>query len=135
MINPSLRQCLQSLAADGTISDLQRDEFLNKNVDAVIFAIYPWVEIDPSMGGPGQPPAADGSKPSYRLRDYSVFPPDLENSGSILGWGVYRNEPWDFAGLYQSEEKAKENRAGFAEEYNVAIGSHKPWTRLFRPAL
>lgn len=54
------------------------------------------------------------------------FPePDLENVGWVKGWGVYRNSPWHFVGLYQTEAEAKQVKIDKGGDYQAVFGSHR----------
>ncbi|WP_236192774.1 hypothetical protein [Pseudomonas glycinae] len=59
------------------------------------------------------------------------FPKDPENEGWVLGWGVVRNTPWRFIGIYQSEDEAKSAASEAGDGYLVHHGSHKPGTDDF----
>jgi len=56
--------------------------------------------------------------------------PDPWNEGWTLGWGVYHSEPWDFEGLYDTEEEAK-TAADKLDGYKVSFGSHENGTDNF----
>lgn len=57
--------------------------------------------------------------------NYSNFPKDAINPGSVKGWGVVRMEPWHFAGLYLTEEAANAIQEKLGDDYKVADGSHR----------
>jgi hypothetical protein len=59
------------------------------------------------------------------------FPKDPDNAGWVLGWGVVRNSPWSFLGIYPSEEEAESVAADAGEGYLVRHGSHRPGTDDF----
>lgn len=56
-----------------------------------------------------------------------VFPGET----ALLGWGVVRNEPWHFAGLFSSEEEATRHAAELGPEYEVHWGENKKGTDDF----
>jgi len=51
--------------------------------------------------------------------------PDPRNVGWTLGWGVFRNEPWHFAELFNSREEAQVKLEELGSEYEVAYGSNR----------
>lgn len=59
------------------------------------------------------------------MKDYSQFPPDPTNPGWVKGWGVIRNAPWDFAGLFKTAEEAKTEQQKRGAAYEARLGSHK----------
>lgn len=57
--------------------------------------------------------------------------PDKDNPGNLMGWGVYRNAPWAFAGLFATRDEAQAKAQGLGGSYKVGYGSHKPGTDDF----
>ncbi|AXA27627.1 hypothetical protein C1S65_16490 [Pseudomonas putida] len=56
---------------------------------------------------------------------------DPDNSGSVLGWGVYRMAPWDLKGVFETKEDARLQAESAGEGYVVAFGSHRVGTDDF----
>lgn len=57
---------------------------------------------------------------------------DPRNDGWIQGWGVFRIDPWDLAGLYASREEAFDALERLSDPgYRVAYGSHRRGTDDF----
>lgn len=59
--------------------------------------------------------------------------PDPLNEGWTLGWAVFRAEPWNFRGLYDTEDEAKDAAGKLGAEYQVAFGSNENGTDDFVP--
>ena len=47
------------------------------------------------------------------------------NGETLIGWGVVRNSPWHFAGLFPTEEQAKAKAREMGSEYIVAYGENR----------
>lgn len=47
------------------------------------------------------------------------------NGTTLKGWGVVRNAPWHFAGLYSTEQEAKQKAAELGAEYEVHYGENR----------
>lgn len=56
---------------------------------------------------------------------------DPDNDGSVLGWGVYRNAPWNLQGVYETKDDARLQAESAGEDYVVAFGSHRIGTDDF----
>ena len=54
------------------------------------------------------------------------FPPDRDNPGCFMVWGVYRMEPWHLAGVFGTQAEAKARCDELGSEYDFAFGSHRP---------
>ncbi|ODQ05708.1 MULTISPECIES: hypothetical protein [unclassified Shigella] len=50
---------------------------------------------------------------------------DPINKGSVLGWGVVRNSPWELKGVYATEEQAKQKAQSLGSDYEIHFGSHR----------
>lgn len=50
---------------------------------------------------------------------------DINNPGWRLGFGVYRNDPWDLSGVFTSQEDAECMRDQLPSGYIVQWGSHR----------
>ncbi|WP_415760334.1 hypothetical protein [Pseudomonas sp. LT1P18] len=61
----------------------------------------------------------------------NLLPKDPENSGWVLGWGVTRNAPWSFHGIYPSKDEAESEVKKAGDGYVAHYGSHKPGTDDF----
>ncbi len=59
------------------------------------------------------------------LIDLAHFPKGPINSDRVLGWAVYRFEPWYFFGFYMSEPEALSARERAGNDYVVAYGSNR----------
>ncbi len=57
--------------------------------------------------------------------------PDRDNPGWFRGWGVVRNDPWHFVGLFDSQEEAEVEHAKYGADYLVVLGSNKKGTDEF----
>lgn len=44
------------------------------------------------------------------------------NKDNIVGWGVYRDVPWHFAGIFQHKRQADERAAEMGDGCKVASG-------------
>nr|WP_239990612.1 MULTISPECIES: hypothetical protein [unclassified Pseudomonas] len=55
----------------------------------------------------------------------------LQAPGSVLGWGVTRNSPWHFVGVYLTKDAAQAKAADLGGEYKVSYGSHELGTDSF----
>lgn len=58
----------------------------------------------------------------YMAESYQA---DAQNPGWVKGWGVYRMEPWHFAGLFSSAEEAEAIRLEKGAAYKASFGSHR----------
>ncbi|MEB7524039.1 hypothetical protein NGB57_03435 [Escherichia coli] len=56
--------------------------------------------------------------------DYTDFQNDPDNVGSVLCWACYSMDPWHLAGIYLTEEEAKEMLEVLGKGYEVSYGSH-----------
>ena len=65
------------------------------------------------------------------MAEVKIKQPDPWNKGWTLGWGVYRLEPWDFRGLYNTEEEARATAKELGADYEVAYGSNRDGTDDF----
>lgn len=50
---------------------------------------------------------------------------DSDNPLWVKGWGVVRNEPWHFVGLFPTEVEAQERCAELGNGYEVKFGSRR----------
>jgi hypothetical protein len=57
--------------------------------------------------------------------------PDLDNEGSVKGWGVVRNNPWHLAGVYATKDVAETKAASLGVGYEAKYGSHRLGTDDF----
>jgi hypothetical protein len=55
--------------------------------------------------------------------DLSNFPKDPVNANRVVGWAVYRFEPWHLFGFYTSETEARVAQRRAGPTYDVAFGS------------
>ncbi|MFJ3073607.1 MULTISPECIES: hypothetical protein [Pseudomonas] len=54
------------------------------------------------------------------------LPPDPDNEGWVLGWGVLRDRhPWHFVDVYADRNTAKVEAERRGEGYVVEYGSHR----------
>ncbi|WP_081315112.1 hypothetical protein [Pseudomonas putida] len=53
------------------------------------------------------------------------LPPDPDNEGSVLGWGLVDKTNWDFVDVYPSREVAEAEAAARGGNYTVDYGSHE----------
>lgn len=44
---------------------------------------------------------------------------------TLTGWGVVRNAPWHFAGIYTTEAEAKSKAADMGQGYEVHYGENR----------
>lgn len=56
---------------------------------------------------------------------------DPSNRGNVMGWGVYRTEPWHLFGVCASRAEADAMQRDAGDEYEAAYGSHKLGTDDF----
>ena len=56
--------------------------------------------------------------------DLSHFPKDPVNSDRVVGWAVYRFDPWHLFGFYTSEDEARSAQRQAGNDYVVAYGSN-----------
>jgi hypothetical protein len=61
----------------------------------------------------------------YAARMATQFLNDPVNIGWLKGFGVFRMEPWHFAGLFHTRQEAEQTRDEFGPGYEVAYGSHR----------
>jgi hypothetical protein len=54
-----------------------------------------------------------------------------ESGKTISGWGVVRNSPWHFAGIFETESEAKARAAELGEGYEVHYGDNREGTDDF----
>lgn len=59
------------------------------------------------------------------------YPADPDNSGWVMGWGVFKDSPWHFAGLAPTRGDAITMAADHGDGYKAAYGSHLPGTDDF----
>jgi hypothetical protein len=50
---------------------------------------------------------------------------DPNNKGWTLGWGVHRNSPWHFAGLFPDEATARKKAEELGPDYRFGYGSNQ----------
>ena len=50
--------------------------------------------------------------------------PDIDNDGSVMGWGVVRNAPWHLAGVYATKDVAEKKAELLGKDYVARYGSH-----------
>ncbi len=55
--------------------------------------------------------------------DLAHFPKDPINYDRVLGWAVYRFDPWHLFGFYLTESEARTAQARAGSNYIVAYGS------------
>ncbi len=55
--------------------------------------------------------------------DLSNFPRDPVNGNRVIGWAVYRLEPWHLFGFYTNETEARAAQKRAGPTYDVAFGS------------
>lgn len=55
----------------------------------------------------------------------SGFELDGDNPLWVKGWGVYRDSPWHFAGIFSTREEAEQKRDTIGTDYKVAFGSRR----------
>ncbi|MBW4542285.1 MAG: hypothetical protein KME43_24580 [Myxacorys chilensis ATA2-1-KO14] len=60
-----------------------------------------------------------------------TLPPDPDNSGSVMGWSVFRMNPWSLYGVFETEHEANQTRAKAGSEYEVSYGSYQLGTDNF----
>lgn len=53
------------------------------------------------------------------------LPADTVNRGWVMGWGVYRSEPWHLFGVCASQPDADKLKADAGGQYAVTYGSHR----------
>lgn len=61
----------------------------------------------------------------------SKLKPDADNPGWVLGWGVIREQPWSFHGIFASEDEAERASQQVGDHHVVHFGSHRPGTDDF----
>jgi len=61
----------------------------------------------------------------------SSYDPDDDNSLCVKGWGVFRNKPWHFDGLFPTETEAQARCNELDGSYTVKFGSHRLGTDDF----
>jgi hypothetical protein len=61
--------------------------------------------------------------PASGVIDLSDFPRDPVNCNRVVGWAVYRFEPWHLFGFYTGETEARAAQRRAAPTYEVAFGS------------
>ncbi len=55
-----------------------------------------------------------------------ILPPDPDNAGWVLGWGVLRDRyPWHLVDVYADQKTAKAEAARRGADYVVEYGSHR----------
>ena len=59
------------------------------------------------------------------------LPPDPDNPGSVLGWGVVQKSPWRFVNIYVSEDAAEAEAVARGARFSVEFGSHRLGTDDF----
>ncbi len=62
------------------------------------------------------------------------LPADPVNRGSVMGWGVYRFDPWYLFGVCASEPEAEIMKGQAGEDCFTAYGSHKLGSDDFVPS-
>lgn len=55
----------------------------------------------------------------------------FDGKAASTGWGVFRNSPWHFIGLYSTESEAKAVQAKHGDEYEVQYGDYESGTDNF----
>lgn len=55
----------------------------------------------------------------------------FKEGNTVAGWGVVRNAPWDFAGIFKSKDEAEAKAADMGEEYDVHYGENQEGTDNF----
>ena len=55
--------------------------------------------------------------------DLANFPRDPVNGDRVIGWAVYRFQPWHLFGFYTSETEARAVQKRAGPTYEVAFGS------------
>lgn len=65
------------------------------------------------------------------MAEVKIKQPDPWNKGWTLGWGVYRDDPWEFRGLFDNEEEARAAARERGSDYKVAYGSNEDGTDNF----
>lgn len=56
---------------------------------------------------------------------------DADNPGWVLGWGVVREDPWSFHGIFASKEEAEQAVKTAGDNHIARYGSHRPGTDDF----
>jgi hypothetical protein len=78
--------------------------------DAVFTKLYSGASVS---GMSTQPKVSEG------------LPADPVNRGWVMGWGVYRMEPWHLVGVCASSGKADKMKGEAGSDYVAAYGSHR----------
>ena len=55
----------------------------------------------------------------------------LFTGATIDGWGVIRDQPWHFAGVFPTEESARRRAARLGTGYDVRFGQGRKGTSMF----
>ncbi|MFU5928090.1 hypothetical protein ACP0JE_06005 [Pseudomonas aeruginosa] len=59
------------------------------------------------------------------------LPPDPDNTGCVLGWGLIDRTNWHFVDIYPSREVAEAEAKARGDQYTVDYGSHRLGTDDF----
>lgn len=59
------------------------------------------------------------------------LPPDPDNAGWVLGWGVVNKTTWHFVDIYPSKEAAEAEAEARGDNYTIDYGSHRLGTDDF----
>lgn len=51
----------------------------------------------------------------------AITPGELPEA--VEGWGVFRPEPWDFAGIWPTRDAAEQEQERAGQDYEVAFGT------------
>lgn len=51
----------------------------------------------------------------------------------VFGWGVFRRQPYDFVGLFDTEAEAEAEKQRAGEDYVVAYGAAHVGSNRFEP--
>ncbi len=82
----------------------------------------------PDIETPGVIPLAEGFCLSG-LKGQRAMP--FIMGKSVKGWGVVRNSPWHFAGLYPTQEEAEAKAREMGAGYVVRLGEEQVGTGVF----
>jgi hypothetical protein len=62
---------------------------------------------------------------SQKAKVADGLPPDPDNPGSVMGWGVVRNDPWHLYAVCRTKDEANQALREVGSEYQVIYGSHE----------